>query len=709
MYSRRKIAERVAAAEKVLGFRLERHSIASVEQANHVLDSIYDPESGSTTRPLKASEIRWIRNERAMCRADYTYWSTHYAYIKNWTSEIVRFKPNIAQQIVLDIHAEMEEQGREILIQALKARQLGITTDSELKVAHRVQFYPGVNAIVGSSDPDKSLEMSGKMELCWEYQPWWLVPERTKYKAGTLVEFGGQNSGVSIQHGTQVSGIGRGGTPTVVHLSELCDFSDPKALVDASLLPAMHSSPSLFAVFESTAIGIRNWWHNTWLLNKAHWADGGARMRPMFLPWFVGTDLYPTITDIKTKFKPIADKWTPARITQNHAERARNYVRSNPLLRKYLGAQWEMPREQMWWWEVTREEYRRKDELANFHMEYPADDVECFQSTNISVFDTELVAQYREAASRQPVEVYGIRGDDIPQRLEADTRDVDQTKKPIRIDYHAPMGIRKRWELVPLKFAGYSETEPMGKLFIWEHPQPGEEYGIGVDTGEGIGLDQSVIEVIRKGTLQRNEGQVAEFVSSYINAHDLWPICLALASYYSTPISTDELRTPMVVIECMGNGETVQHEMRKRGWSHFFRWVRYDARRINKSAAYKIGAYMSHWFRAMVMDTLVKYLRDGWCDINSPWFVQEMQELERDEQAAKMKAMYGGHDDRIIGFGIALFSFYDMQIRAGTQTMAQQRAENQEEIHRYATYRPPMQERELDDNESLPVYRLQEE
>ena len=31
----------------------------------------------------------------------------------------------------------------------------------------------------------------------------------------------------------------------------------------------------------------------------------------------------------------------------------------------------------------------------------------------------------------------------------------------------------------------------------------------------------------------------------------------------------------------------------------------------------------------MVMDTLLKYIKDGWIDIESPWFIDEMSDLER--------------------------------------------------------------------------------
>lgn len=706
MYSRKVITAKLEKSAQVLGFFPEYHTVSNVQEANQHFEKLWDPEKGGWSRPLKQREIKWIRNERVLCGCDFRYWATRYAYIKDWKNEIRLFEPNIAQLIFLDVCSEMEESMRAIMLQALKARQLGISTITELCMAHRVPRIYGANGVVGSSDPDKSWKMSQMMERAWEFCPLWLMPGITKFKTGTLYEFGGMKSGLTIQHGTQTSGIARGDTVTNVHLSELCDYSDPEELVDASLLRALHDSPAVFAVFESTAAGRHNWWHNTWEYNKAHYREGKARMFPMFLPWFVGTDLYPTETWLRAH--PVPLDWKPSAMTINHAERARNYTRSNSLLRKYLGPNWDMPRKQMWFWEVTREEYAAKKNLAKFYQEMPADDNECFQSTNISVFDADLISEYREATKKNPLGVYGVISDDIPQRLHPDRRDIDFEQDAIRVRYVAQMGIVKEFTLMPLKFDGYANSDPSGKLFIWEWPEEGTEYGIGVDTGEGVGLDQSVIEVLRKGTFTRNDAQVAEFSSPYVNAHDLWPIALAVGSMYSTFSGGEdgELMRPKMIIECMANGEVVQHELRKLGWPNFHQWVRYDSRKINKGKAQKMGWVQTTWARSMMIDTMIKYLRDGWCDIFSPWFVNEMQDFERDEERAYARAMYGGHDDRMIAFGICLFSLHDMEIRGSRQTLGQARQEAETQENKYPVWRGNDQDRDTDyDSSSMVMYQ----
>jgi hypothetical protein len=120
----------------------------------------------------------------------------------------------------------------------------------------------------------------------------------------------------------------------------------------------------------------------------------------------------------------------------------------------------------------------------------PTSDHEAFQSTNISAFDADTIADYREACTKIP-DVYAIVAEDIPLRMHPDRRDIDLDKPTLVIRYNAYASerpIRKEFRFVPVKFEGYSNTDPNGKLFIWEHPKPGFEYGLGVDTGDGLGL-----------------------------------------------------------------------------------------------------------------------------------------------------------------------------------------------------------------------------
>ena len=666
MYSKVVTARKVKEASNKLGFQLEYHSQQVIDQQIKCLNEVVG-QNGQLIRPLRDDEKQFIKNERALSKLDYRYWKQHYVYILHFEGgRVVHFLPNIAQNIVLDVWSELEEAEVAIILQQLKARQLGVTTETETAIAHRIQFYSHTNALIASSDPDKSRKMAGMIDRIYANEPWWLRPQITSYRAGELIEFDGLDSGVSIQHGAQFTGLGRGSTPSACHLSEVAEYIEPEELIDASLLNAMHPSPQMFLVLESTAKGRKNYWHRLWEHSKKNYSEGRAMMYPMFLPWFVGRDIYPT--DTWMKMHPLPREYDPATLTYHHAERAKAYVQSNDLLRKFLGGEWEMPVEQMWWWEVTREEYKEKDILNKFYEEMPADDMEAFQSTNRSAFNADTLSEYREN-TKHPIAVYGFRGkpDEIPERIHPDRRDVDPDLPTLTINSRWNYSQQKySCQLVPLKFKGYPTLDPAGKLLVWEMPEDEEAYGVGIDTGDGVGLDRTTMEVMRKATPERVGAQCAEFHSSYIGASEFWPLALAISTLYSTELNR-ELRQARVVIDCLRNGETVQYEMQKRGWWNFHPWLRYDKKRIRVKDAHKMGFFSNAWSRAMMMDYILHALKDGFVEIFSPYFVDEMGDLERDDIRQSLKATYGGHDDLFVALGMLFFSMYILEIRGSKQ------------------------------------------
>src|SRR6185312_2657319 len=617
MFHRKVIDERIKRLSEKRGFELEYHSIAHVRQAIDHLESItqYSDKGGfiGWTRELDEAEKRFILNERSLCMVDFVYWLTRYAMIRYADETVDLIRPNIAQNIIIDIWADNELHGRSNMLIELKARQLGVSTLSELAVNHKVQFYPNVNAVIASCDPGKSELMAKMIELCFDQQPHWIKPGIVRRLVGELIEFPQKNSGISIQHGNQMNGIARGTTPSAFHLSELSDFENPEELVDASLMRAMHSSPTMFGMLESTAKGRRNWWHNTWEAAKEDWPAGRSRLRPVFLPWFVGTDLYPTDTFLVDC--PITIGWRPNDATLSHAKKAAAYVHSSEVLSKYLGENWEMPRHQMWFYEIERETARKKKQLNKFLAEMPGDDMECFSSTNISAFDAEILQLYRDSVN-QPVDIMGIRGNDIPQKIHPSFNSIDEERvqtDTINITASwSSMVQPQKFALVPLRMEGYpSGMDFSHKAFIYEWPIEGEEYVLGVDTGDGIGADRSVVQVLRKGTIYRNDEQVAEFASSYINAYDFWAICMALGTLYTVP-RAGMMKQPKIVAEVNRNGESVQLELRKRGWANFHVWTRYDSKRIDQSKSTKLGWVTNCWSRPMALDLLMKYIDSGW-------------------------------------------------------------------------------------------------
>lgn len=1043
MYSRRVIQRRLEAASRI-GVRLAVRSLDFTAKMAEVL--------GPVPRLLSPDEQEYIQSEIILCQCDFLYWASRYAVITHWRGYPILFVPNKAQSIILDVWSEMEDEGLPLNILELKGRQSGVSTLTELAIAHRVQFYPNVHAVIGSSDPEKSRKMAAIIENVWKNAPWWLLPKMTKHVSGELIEFGEQESSVSIEHGRQLTGIARGTTVSIVHLclsphslvivgdgmakpiaevkagdrvitstgrvalvsrvlksartnelttelwlwgnfaplsctrdhpimcpdgwrpasslksgdwvkmpvrkitqelrevhtqvlpharthkygvtktfqldfdfgwlcglylaegcmqttkrngkvwvtgllfaihqkeveefsaklqssvgqnqpikvkkhnsqtrvlavgsaqtarwmeenfghrdqkrvpdwcwsagrdfckgiiagylkgdghlsktenqifassvrlqlhvqlrsliaslgygwsgicqrpagnyynrncreiwiltianptaarlrqdlewpvesenhealhwrytpnrdfieiqvernfdgfspefydlevaaeehdfctlqccvknSEIPDFDDPEEKIDSSLLRAVHDTPETFIVLESTAKGRGpdNYWHKKWLTAKEGWRKRRSRFRPVFLPFFVAEDLWPT--EDWLKLSPIPRNWQPELQTANYAHKAALYVASVPLLRKHLGANWEMSHKQKWFWECERAEAVRNHTLNKLLEELPADDLEAFQSGTISVFDGDLLSRMR-ASVMPPAGVYSVFGDlsEIPVRFHPDRPEVDRRREQIRVRYTSG-GEAPPSDYVLYPLHSTPEDDPDLRFYVYERPAANEEYVIGVDIGDGIGADRSVIQVIRRGDEERNDMQVAEFASAWVSGHDLWPFLLAIGAYYTIQMGDKQVR-PKLVIE-VNRGESVQFEIRKRGWSNCHVRRKLDRRSMTVGTA--LGWLTTQNSRTDMLDFLGKSLRDRWFDINSPWFIDEMADFGQNDLRRRLEALHGAHDDRLFAAGIGLFSLHINEIR-GTRPLSWTEREKARTTT-YPVYQPGLQ------------------
>lgn len=711
MYHRPTTALMIEAVNAEQKWDLRESSISEVDSAISHFADLYDTDQRRLKRPLTSAETRFIENERKLCVLDWRYWTSRYTWIVGWDKQPTRFVPNVAQSIVIDLWAESESRAEAIWMQQLKARRLGVSTISELAVQHRFQFHPYSNCVVASADPDKTIEMAGIIGYNLSCQPWWLLPQgKPKIYRSLPVEYPDIHTQLTVQAGNQFTGVARGSSPNVIHLSELCEWLDAADLIDGALLPAIIDTPMVFGIMESTAKG-PGWWKTTWEQNKRDYQRGTGRIRPVFLPWYVGTDIYPTPSDLRKR--PIPSNWIPEDRTIRHAERAREYVLANPLLFQYLAkgdSSWRMPRTQMWWHEIGYQTAKEKKTLNIFLAEYCSDDFEAFQNSNIPVIDPEILLGYQER-TRNPIGVYTVIGPDIPPALVTPRRYWNASKPPINIRTRDVMPrLDVRYQLQPLQFEGYPSFDEGMKVLLWEMPESGESYGVGVDTSEGVGQDNAVIQGLREATPTRYPAQVFEFASNYITAFQLWPIVLAMSCFFSTFSPRANRRVQCrVAIECFANGKHVQHEMQKRGWSNFHPWKAYDNRKSTPDRnVNKLGVYTNQAFRAGMMDMLLTMLSEEAIDLPSPYLIQELTTLERAEGSHKAQAAPDAHDDRVMGLGFPLFSLHVG--KPPTRQYTRQRVESiptDDDIVRnnYATWQPGDQASDRPPQVILPVVR----
>ena len=678
MYAPSKVSHRLDVAERKLGWRAQPKPLSDIltfedhlrRHDKYIYDDLGKPTG---TQNLLADEVRWIENERVMVQCDASYYLARYCFIKDIENNIVRFDIRVPQRLLFDIICNLEERGSSIEIQILKARQLGCSTIVELLIAHRIIFGYGVNAIIGSADQTKTRLMANMLFLCYDNLPVWMRPKwtrRVESDRGMLV-FGHSSSGVSFQHGAQTSGIARGTTPTIYHLSECASFTDPLNQIEASLFKAVHASPSVFGILESTGEGNEGWWAKTWHGSKEKWTSGRARLCPLFLPWFCGTHIWPTETWVRDH--PIPPDWRPHKDTIEHVAKAHLYVRSQPLLSKHLGPDWRMPLHQQWFWEVDHEEHAEKgpEAEATFFQEMAGDDEEALQRSSESVFGHSTIEIIDSNRSRE-YECYTLTGQSIEDSHAVLPEFYDYERERIPVAYARREPIR--WEIIPLKAVKMRETEAEdveSVLCIWQHPQPNLNYAIGMDTARGQGQDSTVISVwaIGEGTLP--DVQVAEYASSWVSHVESWAFCLCIAAYYSKFMGDGRTRwkEPYVTIEQVeAVGDVAQSQMALHGYRNFHKFTRIDStpRKImkQKKAANKMGWFTFGWSRPLLIDPFVHWARYGWAKINSPWLLEEMRHFEVHSTARgkpRLEHETGFHDDRIFAAALSIFPPHDVQ------------------------------------------------
>lgn len=314
---------------------------------------------------------------------------------------------------------------------------------------------------------------------------------------------------------------------------------------------------------------------------------------------------------------------------------------------------------------------------ANGILVHNCDDREAFQSSYDNVFGREVIAEI-DSRRRSEYHVYAIVGQSIESRHEPDEDDIDHEMPIIPVRFTNRKGMSYRWELVPLNWEEWFENvdgiksdddEHMGKFFVWLEPEPGYRYAIGIRTGTGIGIGETVISVSRRArNVQECDEQAAEFRSADVSHVEAFPFAMAIAAYYSRYTSDlpGKQSQPYVAIEQVESvGDTVYTQMRKLGYRNFHKMTRYDSKAsdMKQSSRRKVGWYSYAWASPIYTDTFVLIVRNGWFKVNSPFTLYEMDKWEAHVKGESGKVKYlnseGVSDAGLLAAALAAFCVND--------------------------------------------------
>lgn len=369
----------------------------------------------------------------------------------------------------------------------------------------------------------------------------------------------------------------RGSTLRYVHLTEVA-FMDDDKLKNQLIAIEAALSPDGQMVLESTSNGM-NMWFELWM--KAVHKE--SQYKPFFFSW---------LDDKRLFIKAYKED------SEIYKNRNGRYLTVDDLDDEELTLYYKMDGENnplalmklMW----------RRMRIANiglekFRQEYPSNAMESFVVSGNNIFDLEL----------------------IQSRLNF----VDDTPK-LELPKKLPPIFRK-WK---------------NSITIWKYPEKGKKFYGGVDTGEGIGSDNSVISIVDEDGFQ-----CFEFANNKIKPYEFAELVREVGLYYNTCL---------LVIEKLSAGHAVVDKLYDSGnrYINLYKYKQYDSKGKMRK---KPGFETSSKSRPIIINRFVELFEKGEVCINSKGLLNEMKSFQVDNNG-KMQAVSGAKDDRVLAFCMAL-------------------------------------------------------
>ena len=413
MYATRVIESNIAKYESSAGHKLVRIDNAKRDGWREHLEARLT-KAGSLEEFRKSQtkeESLFIRNERVLSTLDFSYWS-HYATIQRDGGGITNFDhPWESTRILLTFIASIEQEQHDaiargemtattipgqpkpavpgILIVNNKSRQMASTTLGRLVTMHRITTQPQRRALAASIDEDKIQEMYDRDKLCYDNLPFYIKPELLYDEKRAHIHFNELNSRVLYQMASQKSGVGTGRQIDIHHLTELSTWPYPSPdKLEVDFFPAIPRSIHTFGWEESTPYGRGGWWHR-WSENVRK--GRVDRWRYKFIPWYAELSKYRSF--------PPAD-WRPSEVALLHAQKVHD------TSAEFVGHTVMLPRENLFWWETTRQNYKDSNSLNFFYTSYSATPEESFQHAGISAFPADWLEEM--SLTTHPGQAYEI-------------------------------------------------------------------------------------------------------------------------------------------------------------------------------------------------------------------------------------------------------------------------------------------------------------
>ncbi len=525
----------------------------------------------------------------------------------------------------------------------------------EALIAWRTMFFENTEALVVSVDKSHSGYLFDIMLYIVDRMPWWLRPQIASRRFEDGLWFAnpdpeerryrpGLNSRVVVQAANQYSGIGQGRRINAAHISEGANWNQRihRMAMEGDLAYALVDSPDTIAVWESTAKGAGTYTERLWLSMVK--LGENAEWYPLFLPWFLEKRRVmapPEGWEIPDKERAlaerVADDWCRCdnadcgAVRQNHPMKGVTLVGTTcPSCNTGTLVPYRLSREQLCWiWHqrINKEE-KGLDAVKELRAEMCSTPEEAFQIHGIHVFPEECWEWVRSNVS-SPISI----------------GDFDE-----KGNYHGYDPRRGR--CYQTWCAKDHLDDLVGNMEIWEFPEPGAEYVVGVDVAEGnLGPDSdySVAFVNRVGRNGEPEAQVAMYRTREIDPVTFARFVTWIGYMYNTA---------MLSIEYNGIGAACADTVRVNlAYPNLYRWKHLDSDRMDSNKWHWMTQYNT---KPKLWQMAVRWLMSRMWVVRSAVFYEEMIRFQKEDYSDRSaSAEEGWHDDVLMAGMIALYTAHD--------------------------------------------------
>ena len=551
----------------------------------------------------------WLNFCLLRTRHDFEYWARSMTTISDkGKGRDTAFTLNRPQRIYLKAMEELRLAGKPIDIILCKARQWGGSTLTQLymlwiQLVHKRNW----NSVICGDIEKQSSIVAGMLAKVISRYPTWATGGKqlttTPYQGAQKTRvISWSNSRYSLGSAQKPDSL-RSEDISMAHLTEVGLWKathgrKPEDLVQ-SIFGAIAGGPYTMKVIESTAKGVGNFFHRTWI----DATKNRNNFTPVFIPWF-SIDLYSKAMK-KSDYSTFIDS-----MNDYEHERFR------------LGATLEA----IAWYRDKRREM--PDEWRLFS-EFPSTAAEAFQSTGRRVFRTSYVSDARSNC--------------VPPLFVGDIVSQSDGKS---------------------KFVPCQPGEDKGEeqLRVWLMPDNEQHlrdrYIVTVDVGGTSNkADYSCIVVADR--IAMTDGGVPEIVACWHGhiEHDklAWK-AMEIARAYDNALLVIEANT----LETEGTeGDNFEYILNEISGRYSNLYCRTSLQEIRQGRPRRWGFHTNSSTKPMVINFLIKALRDGLYIERCIETTYELDLYEYKENGKEMGAIEGNHDDRVMATAILIWICYN--------------------------------------------------